>query len=149
MYSTTHIAGIKWFIYSKNIYNFLNSFLHYLANTIKVLCCLFFCMMDGNVLSSLAFCFCMSLNTDIESRHLIASIELLCKNVFIKIAFINLSFHHLLQMNSEVIKNDRCQRQEEKTKKTQRKQILIILNWSFYIFRWTLTKHCFSFRSKL
>lgn len=74
-------------------------------------------MMDENVLSSLAFCFCMSLNTDIESRHLIASIELLCKNVFIKIVFINLSFHHLLQMNSEVIKNDRCQRQEEKTKK--------------------------------
>lgn len=35
----------------------------------------------------------MSLITGVEVRYLISSLELLFKNVFIKLAFINLSFH--------------------------------------------------------
>lgn len=43
----------------------------------------------------------MSLITGVEVRYLISSLELLFKNVFIKLAFINLSFHLFFFANKQ------------------------------------------------
>lgn len=77
----------------------------------------------------------------LEVRHLVPSIELLYKNVFIKLAFINLAFHHLLQMSSEVIKRQ-VAKTRKKTDSDYNKRI-------FFIFLGGLcSTHQIPFRSK-
>lgn len=125
-------------------YNLFFITFYIMCQITQCLCCLFFFMMVDNVLSLLFFFFFMSLSIGhlyLEVRHLVPSIELLYKNVFIKLAFINLAFHHLLQMSSEVIKRQ-VAKTRKKTDSDYNKRI-------FFIFLGGLcSTHQIPFRSK-